>query len=437
MTSTDDTGTGGGRIEDRLQAAAAEVRATSDGVDTEAALAAVLRQRAPRRATPYVLGAAAAVAVLALTAALWPRGGHDVVADQSTTTAPPTTTVTPSTEVTSELVAGEYQSELAAGSLSYAGVSDALDDQAAAMLGSRYGQSLPIVDHGFDFDRWIVVGLTVPVDQACPDGPTRFDRRGDEVTPTFGPVGDPSRGCLTDTAPRTFFVQLLRSDLPEQFTLVLPSPQSGSTQERTLRIDLSAASATAFVDPTKTTDTTTTTTPEAPSDLEPPVAGREISFEAIGDLRLGQVVPRERVSTIGPDSECGYWPDGEVEHRADPPPTALVGRANTSQPTVSAVYLRNNPSYRTASGVGIGTSLTSLARVYGDRLVVDQADGWDRPTGGLLASYQTVAAVRDGDRAITYSLTSGPSRPWDPATATVDSIKVSAADFWGDDEGCA
>ena len=57
--------------------------------------------------------------------------------------------------------------------------------------------------------------------------------------------------------------------------------------------------------------------------------------------------------------------------------------------------------YRTVSGVGVGTSLATLQRIYRD-LVVDRADGWDSPTGGLLASYLDVAAIRSGDRAITF-----------------------------------
>lgn len=86
-----------------------------------------------------------------------------------------------------------------------------------------------------------------------------------------------------------------------------------------------------------------------------------------------------------------------------------------------------NPAYRTASGVGVGTTLATLERVYGGDLVLDRMDGWEHPTDGLLASYQDVAAVRSGERAITFYLL-------DDAVSTVT---VSAADFRGDDEGCA
>ena len=63
----------------------------------------------------------------------------------------------------------------------------------------------------------------------------------------------------------------------------------------------------------------------------------------------------------------------------------------------------------------------------GDDLVVDRADGWDRPTDGLLASYQDVAAVRNGDRALTFYLRDD----------VVETVKLSNVDSWGDDEGCA
>lgn len=193
--------------------------------------------------------------------------------------------------------------------------------------------------------------------------------------------------------------------------------------------------------PTSTTAPMTTTTPDPTvptvplpdDDLQDAPTGREITFEGIGDVQLGQVVPPERVSSELGQSGCGYWPDGEVVQSADAPPTALVGGADTAEPRVTAVYLRNNTSYRTASGIGIGTSLATLERIYGDRLVVDLADGWENPTDGLLASYQPVAAVRDGARAITYLLNLAPGT----FTPVVEGVKVSAADFWGDDEGCA
>ena len=218
---------------------------------------------------------------------------------------------------------------------------------------------------------------------------------------------------------------------------------SGRDDVVATRIDSSTTTPTTAVPTTMVTPTTalpptsegaaTEPPPVGPPDLEPPAAGREITFDGIGDVRVGQTLEPEQVTTDFPGSGCGYWPDGEMLRSADPPPTALVDSTDPARPTVSAVHLRNNPSYRTASGVGIGTSLASLERIYGDRLVIDAADGWEQPTDGLLARYQPVAAVRDGDRAITYTL----SGLEDPSSATVQAVKVSDAAYWGDDEGCA
>ena len=83
--------------------------------------------------------------------------------------------------------------------------------------------------------------------------------------------------------------------------------------------------------------------------------------------------------------------------------------------------------YRTASGVGTGTTIDELRRVYGDRLVIDDPDGWDRPTDGLLASYRKVAGVRHDTFALTFVLEED----------RVVQIEVSDAESWGDDEGCA
>jgi hypothetical protein len=75
----------------------------------------------------------------------------------------------------------------------------------------------------------------------------------------------------------------------------------------------------------------------------------------------------------------------------------------------------------------VGTTLGALQGIYGDRLVVDLRDGWEHSTDGLLASYQDVAAVRHGARALTFLLSDG----------RVQAVKLSDAAFWGDDEGCA
>lgn len=205
----------------------------------------------------------------------------------------------------------------------------------------------------------------------------------------------------------------------------------------TTTTSITTTTASTAVQTTTTVPTSVVDVPEAADLVDPPdlllsTPGRAITFDGIGAVEIGQVLAPEQVSADPPGSGCGYWPDGEVVHSSDASPTALVDTADPTRPMVTSVYLRNNPSFRTASGVGIGTSLTTLERIYGNRLVVDEMDGWQRPTDGLLASYQPVAAVRDGDRAITFSLTTA-----DQAEATVAAVKVSDADDWGDDEGCA
>jgi hypothetical protein len=422
------------RIEDELRGAAAELRNDTSALDVDRALDQVLATGHQRRRVPLFAGAAAAVVVALVAAAAlwWPASGTDVVADrpdEQTTTLPSSTTVR-SMDATGELI-----STLVPGSLSAATEPDAFADQLVTTDAFADPEAVASTVAEVDFDEWIVVGITVSRELACPSAPDSFQLAGEDVTVDFGP--GPNVECLTDGNPRTFFVALWRADLPDPFTLVLPPPYSATDGARTLRVDLSQPSATALAEPATTTttlDPTTTTPPTIPlpDDLQDAPVGREITFDGIGDVQLGQIVPPERVSSEFEQSSCGYWPDGEVVHSADAPPTALVGGADTAEPRVTAVYLRNNTTYRTASGIGIGTSLATLQRIYGERLVVDAADGWDRPTDGLLASYQPVAAVRDGDRAITYTLTA----PVDPTTSTVEAVKVSDADFWGDDEGC-
>ncbi|PID53940.1 MAG: hypothetical protein CSB46_05220 [Micrococcales bacterium] len=82
--------------------------------------------------------------------------------------------------------------------------------------------------------------------------------------------------------------------------------------------------------------------------------------------------------------------------------------------------------YETTEGINIGTELATLRKVYGDRLVVDRADGPDKPTEDLLGLYQDVAGVRSGDSSLTFYLRED----------AVTEIKVAGADEWGDDEGC-
>lgn len=154
-------------------------------------------------------------------------------------------------------------------------------------------------------------------------------------------------------------------------------------------------------------------------------------------------------------SNIGRWALGETEAGFDTiaGPPVSAGECGTTDVS-DGIYLRGTMTgageaaeideiavgderYRTSSGVGVGTTLDGLRRVYGERLVVDEVDGWESPTDGLLASYSRVAGVRDADFALTFVLGPGEFGSPDDESDTVVSVEVSAADAWGDDEGCA
>ena len=184
---------------------------------------------------------------------------------------------------------------------------------------------------------------------------------------------------------------------------------------------------------TASTPSTSTTSSSVPDsirpdgpDLQTAEPGRAISFDGAGDVRIGQRIAPSLVQQYETPGSCGYWGPNEPSHDGDEPLHGVVAGANTSDPTVRSVDVRSS-SYRTASGVGIGTSLATLQRIYGNDLVLDRLDEVQHPTDGLLAFYNDVAAIRHGDRALTFGLRAD----------HVIFVKVSTADFWGDDEGCA
>jgi hypothetical protein len=190
---------------------------------------------------------------------------------------------------------------------------------------------------------------------------------------------------------------------------------------------------TAAITELSSTSSTSTTTSSVPAsippdgpDLQAAEPGRAITFDGVGDVRIGQAIDPSLVTQYETPGPCGYWGPNEPSHDGDEPLGGLVSAANTSTPVVRSIEVRNS-RYRTASGVGIGTSLASLQRIYGKELVVDRLDELQEPTDGLVASYDDVAAVRQGDRALTFVLRHD----------RVIVVKVSTAEFWGDDEGCA
>ncbi|MFV0316589.1 MAG: hypothetical protein ACK5O2_06465 [Microthrixaceae bacterium] len=174
-----------------------------------------------------------------------------------------------------------------------------------------------------------------------------------------------------------------------------------------------------------------TPAPESSADeTERGGAGTEITIDSVGPYRVGQTVPEDAqgVETGEFGGVCGHWnPDGSDWFDRRSGVSMLIIREDLSQlPTVGAIYTRD-PAYVTTWGTYIGMDLELLRRIHGDDLVVDRVDGWENPTDGLVAGYTDVAAIRQGDRAITYHLRDD----------VVDQIKVSSADAWGDDEGCA
>ncbi len=361
----------------------------------------------------------AVAAVLALFAGgavlLHDGGDRDVVADGGTTSTPstaPSTAAAPASGVPFELLV-EGSADVPVGTLTYAGIADSFSMQWGL---SGFDGGPPEVD----FEHSVVVSFTRMA--AC-DG-LLVDVTEDRGV--YEPVFDDTtsrEGCDGPLSPWTYVVSLARAGLPQRFTLAL---EPGAGLERELvEIDLESASI---------VQQAPSAPPSPPSgpDLAPPEPGREITFDSIGDFRLGQVLDPDsrgpiRVSPYEGGGSCGYWGPYEPSHDGDEPPSGLVDGARTGSPVIADIKVGPNPRYRTASGVGVGTTLRTLERIYGDDLVVDRADGWERPTDGLLASYQDVAAVRRGDRALTFYL-------WQDA---VEMIKLSDAGSWGDDEGCA
>lgn len=197
------------------------------------------------------------------------------------------------------------------------------------------------------------------------------------------------------------------------------------TSEATTDLTTSTvSSATTLVGPTATS----TSTPSAGKEGLVAPAGDELTirFDGVGPVALGQVesgfstnwdIADAAVGDCASRDAAGGWWLGSLT--GDP-----------SDPTKARLFeiQVEDSRYRTASGVGVGTSLEALRRVYGDQLVVDEMDGWEHPTNGLLAMYTKVAGVREGNQALTFVL---------DEDERVRQVEVSYVDGWGDDEGCA
>lgn len=418
-------------IEDRLTQEARRLRAETDAaVDPASALThpATKPPRSRVRAVPVMVAAAVVIAALVgIGLAVTDDDGERIVADQGETTTP-TSGPDPDTSdrdtpgpvtvpATTPDIAGQVLAQSPAepvGAMTFIGVEDALIDEWA---GAGADGPAPRVD----FDRHAVVTYTVSMAARCRGPVSGFDLDDATLRPHI--AADANHECVQSTFPHEFFLAVDRADLPAVFDLVLDADLLDGDGPYTLRVDTSENFASFTPEPVQP-GSSGLPAPDGPdlADAEP---GREITFDRIGDVALGQEFgPSEFDRHF--ESGCGYWGPGEPSHDGDEPLGGLVAIDGDVGRAIS-VMVRDNPRYRTASGVGVGTTLATLERIYGDDLVVDRADGWESPTDGLLGSYVDVAAVRNGDRALTYYLHGD----------AVHTVKLSAADFWGDDEGCA
>ncbi len=411
------------RIEDRLTEEGRQLRSDVDASieesDVDDALsrastsASTLASRRPR---PLHLVAAAAVIALIAVVGVTVVGDDDdeqLVADEGdpAPVTQPSGPVDDSVDIEIDILADFPGPEAEVGTIIYVGVADALADRWTLTATT---DPVPLVD----FDQQAVIIFTLPSSARCGGALIGFDQDGDDVRPAFAAAPDAT--CDLSAASQMYFIAVDRADLPQIFTFVLDPPIVAQGDAGALLIDQSENSA-SFT-PTVATEPPTGLGP----DLETAEPGREITFDRIGDVDLGKTLGPAEFELYEAGTTCGYWGPGEPSHDGDEPLSGLVA-IEGDQATVVSIMVTQNPRFRTASGVGVGTTLATLERIYGDELVVDRADGWESPTDGLTASYSDVAAVRNGDRALTFILVDD----------SVVSVKLSSADFWGDDEGCA
>lgn len=411
-------------LDEELDALGRKTRTEAEQrTDTDAALSQMLG-RSGRNRAPFVVAAAAAILALVVGGALVLRNdGSQRVAGTGTgdpqgTPSTETTSSAPTTDVSGEPIGfellNEFPSSLPPGSLFYAGAQDALSDQ---WLLTDTAEPEPEVD----FEQMIVLSMTRSEPEKCPHSLVSLVLNGTELIPGFEPIREVGL-CRTGPVNRTHVVAIDRAALPTTFTLVLPAAEieGGNTEQRLeVTLDQNAAS-------NPLTEIRTPPIPTGP-DLQAPEPGQEITFNSVGDIGVHQKLDLSEVTPDEGGGPCGYWGPGELSHDGDEPLSGIATGAGTDTPRVLSIDVRRNPTYRTASGVGIGTKLATLQRVYGDDLLIDRIDPEQTPTDGLRAMYQDVAAVRNDDSALTFLLRYG----------VVESVKVSDAEFWGDDEGCA